>query len=67
MIFKEENLESNTSTIRDPHFGILTVDTFDDQQQPIIPSHFDHSLKFWFRIKRMLFGFEFKNEFFFYR
>ncbi|CAF0785659.1 unnamed protein product [Rotaria sp. Silwood1] len=48
----EENLESNTSTIQDPHFGILTVDTFDDQQQPIISSADQYSLKLWFRIKR---------------
>lgn len=50
---QEENLEINTSTIQDPHFGILTVDTFDDQQQPIIPLYHDYSVKFWFRIKRM--------------
>ncbi|CAF0915334.1 unnamed protein product [Adineta steineri] len=48
----EETLESNTSTIRDPHFGILTMDTFDDQQQPIIPTNYEYSLKLWFRIKR---------------
>ncbi|CAF2338315.1 unnamed protein product [Rotaria sp. Silwood2] len=48
----EENLESNTSAIQDPHFGILTVDTFDDQHQPIISSSDQYSLKLWFRIKR---------------
>lgn len=54
-MFKEENLESSTSPIQDPHFGILTVDTFDDQQQPIISAQYEYSLKLWFRIKRMFF------------
>ena len=45
MYFKEENLESNMPNNQDPHFGILTVDTFDDQQQPIIPPHYQYSLK----------------------
>ncbi|CAF1600296.1 unnamed protein product [Rotaria magnacalcarata] len=48
----EENLESNPSNIQDLHFGILTVDTFDDQQQPIISSYDRYSLNLRLRIKR---------------
>ena len=51
-LFQEENLEPNASQTPDPHFGILTVDTFDDIQEPIIPVHQDYSLKLWFRVKR---------------
>ena len=51
--FKEENLQSHTSNIQEPHFGILTVDTFDDQQQPVISSRYNYSSKLWFRIKCM--------------
>ena len=39
----------------DPQFGILTVDAFDDQQEPIIPIHYEYSLKLWFRIKSEFF------------
>ncbi|CAF0728790.1 unnamed protein product [Adineta ricciae] len=48
----EETLESNMTSVREPQFGILTVDTFDDQQQPIIPTHYEYPIKLWFRIKR---------------
>jgi hypothetical protein len=56
LFFQEENLESNPSNLPDPHFGILTVDAFDDQQQPIIPSQYEYSFKLWFRIKRRFFN-----------
>ena len=49
---QEETLESNPSNLQDPQFGILTVDAFDDQQQPIIPPHYQYTSKIWFRIKR---------------
>jgi hypothetical protein len=62
LFIKEENLETNPSTIQDPNFGILTVDTFDDIQQPIIPTSYEYSLKLWFRIKRMFFCFYFFDD-----
>lgn len=49
---QEENLEEIGTTIQDPQFGILTVDAFDDQQEPIIPAHQEYSIKLWIRIKR---------------
>ena len=49
---QDENLEAIATGIQDPQFGILTVDAFDDQHEPIIPAHQEYSHKLWFRIKR---------------
>jgi predicted HicB family RNase H-like nuclease len=52
VIIKEETFEVNTSTINYPKFGILSVDIFDDQQEPIMPSQREYSFQFLFRLKR---------------
>lgn len=51
-IFQEDTLENSLANMPDPQFGILTVDGFDDQQEPIIPIYHQYSLKLWIRVKR---------------